>query len=76
MSTQLGDAGVIGFRREDLVMARRLRFNGTGSGEGSCPAVHDHLDTGGVIGDRPRRTPPPPRPLRGAHGQEVELATM
>ncbi|WP_327315195.1 DUF6879 family protein [Streptomyces sp. NBC_01235] len=30
-------------------MARRLRFNGTGSGEGGCPAVHEDLDTGEVI---------------------------
>ncbi|MFE7133559.1 DUF6879 family protein [Streptomyces sp. NPDC057638] len=30
-------------------MARRLRFNGTGSGEGGCPAVHEDLDSGEVI---------------------------
>ncbi|MFD7547206.1 DUF6879 family protein [Streptomyces sp. NPDC059578] len=30
-------------------MARRLRFNGTGSGEGSCPAVHEDLDSGEVV---------------------------
>ncbi|WP_327137689.1 hypothetical protein OG585_34570 [Streptomyces sp. NBC_01340] len=39
-------------------MARRLRFNGTGSGEGSCPAVHEDLDTGEVIVHRPRLTDP------------------
>ncbi|MGA4840452.1 DUF6879 family protein [Streptomyces sp. G45] len=30
-------------------MRRRLRFNGTGSGEGGCPAVHEDLATGEVI---------------------------
>ncbi|MEV8563658.1 DUF6879 family protein [Streptomyces sp. NPDC051917] len=30
-------------------MARQLRFNGTGSGEGGCPAVHEDLDSGEVI---------------------------
>lgn len=30
-------------------MARRLRFNGTGSGYNGCPAVHEDLDTGEVI---------------------------
>ncbi|WP_406108895.1 hypothetical protein OG698_39605 [Streptomyces sp. NBC_01003] len=30
-------------------MPRRLRFNGTGSGEGGCPAVHEDLDSGEVI---------------------------
>ncbi|MEV6407311.1 DUF6879 family protein [Streptomyces bobili] len=30
-------------------MARRLRFNGTGSDVGGCPAVHEDLDTGEVI---------------------------
>ncbi|MFF1684446.1 MULTISPECIES: DUF6879 family protein [unclassified Streptomyces] len=30
-------------------MPRRLRFNGTGSGEGGCPAVHEDLETGEVI---------------------------
>ncbi|MFE3144909.1 DUF6879 family protein [Streptomyces scopuliridis] len=39
-------------------MARRLRFNGTGSGEGSCPAVHEDLDTGEVIVHGPRLTDP------------------
>jgi hypothetical protein len=31
------------------MMARRLRFNGTGSGVNGCPAVHEDLDTGEVI---------------------------
>ncbi|MGW6685629.1 DUF6879 family protein [Streptomyces sp. NPDC054961] len=30
-------------------MTRRLRFNGTGSGEGGCPAVHEDLDTGDIV---------------------------
>ncbi|WP_372347127.1 DUF6879 family protein [Streptomyces sp. KL116D] len=30
-------------------MPRRLRFNGTGSGEGGCPAVHEDLESGEVI---------------------------
>ncbi|MEU6508607.1 DUF6879 family protein [Streptomyces sp. NPDC046942] len=30
-------------------MARRLRFNGTGSGGGGCPSVHEDLDSGEVI---------------------------
>jgi hypothetical protein len=28
---------------------RRLRFNGTGSGEGGCPSVHEDLDSGEII---------------------------
>ncbi|WP_405645386.1 DUF6879 family protein [Streptomyces uncialis] len=28
---------------------RRLRFNGTGSGGGGCPGVHEDLDTGEVV---------------------------
>ncbi|MDX2547170.1 DUF6879 family protein [Streptomyces sp. WI04-05B] len=39
-------------------MARRLRFNGTGSGGGSCPSVHEDLDTGEVIVHGPRLTDP------------------
>lgn len=39
-------------------MTRRLRFNGTGSGEGSCPAVHEDLDTGEVIVHGPPLTDP------------------
>jgi hypothetical protein len=39
-------------------MARRLRFNGTGSGEGGCPAVHEDLDTGEVIVHGPALTDP------------------
>ncbi|BFP50655.1 hypothetical protein SCMC78_04620 [Streptomyces sp. CMC78] len=39
-------------------MARRLRFNGTGSGEGGCPAVHEDLDSGEVIVHGPPLTDP------------------
>ncbi|MET7330588.1 DUF6879 family protein [Nonomuraea sp. NPDC005650] len=48
----------ISLRRKELVMARRLRFNGSGSGEGGCPAVHEDLDTGEVIVHGPRLTDP------------------
>jgi hypothetical protein len=30
-------------------MARRLRFNGTGSGVNGCPSIHEDLDSGDVI---------------------------
>lgn len=39
-------------------MARRLRFNGTGSGVNGCPAVHEDLDTGEVIVHGPPVTDP------------------
>ncbi|WP_033284806.1 DUF6879 family protein [Streptomyces sp. NRRL F-525] len=39
-------------------MTRRLRFNGTGSGGGSCPAIHEDLDTGEIIVHSPRLTDP------------------
>ncbi|KUJ66911.1 hypothetical protein ACZ90_31200 [Streptomyces albus subsp. albus] len=39
-------------------MARRLRFNGTGSGEDGCPSVHEDLDTGEVIVHGPPLTEP------------------
>ncbi|MDF2705556.1 MAG: hypothetical protein K0R62_1208 [Nonomuraea muscovyensis] len=37
---------------------RRLRFNGTGSGGGGCPAVHEDLDSGEVIVHGPPLTAP------------------
>lgn len=37
---------------------RRLRFNGTGSGGGGCPGVHEDLDTGEVIVHGPPLTDP------------------
>jgi hypothetical protein len=48
-------------------MARRLRFNGTGSGVNGCPAVHEDLDTGEsdhsrTGAHRPRRHRPPAAP--------------
>lgn len=39
-------------------MARRLRFNGTGSGVNGCPAVHEDMDTGEVIIHGPALTDP------------------
>ncbi|MFD7894321.1 DUF6879 family protein [Streptomyces sp. NPDC059743] len=39
-------------------MARRLRFNGTGSGLDGCPSVHEDLDTGEVIVHGPPLTAP------------------
>ncbi|MEV2228152.1 DUF6879 family protein [Streptomyces phaeochromogenes] len=39
-------------------MARRLRFNGTGSGVNGCPALHEDLDTGEVIIHGPVLTDP------------------
>ncbi|MCP9958628.1 DUF6879 family protein [Streptomyces sudanensis] len=39
-------------------MARRLRFNGTGSGEGGCPSIHEDLDTGEIIVHGPPLTDP------------------
>lgn len=40
---------VLATRRKDVGMARRLRFNGTGSDIGGCPAVHEDLDSGEII---------------------------
>ncbi|MBQ0827913.1 DUF6879 family protein [Streptomyces tagetis] len=39
-------------------MARRLRFNGTGSGVNGCPSVDEDLDTGEVIVHGPPLTDP------------------
>jgi hypothetical protein len=39
-------------------MARRLRFNGTGSGGTGCPSVHEDLDSGDVIVHGPVLTDP------------------
>lgn len=39
-------------------MARRLRFNGTGSGEGGCPSVHEDVNNGEVIIHGPPLTDP------------------
>ncbi|MFF2215043.1 DUF6879 family protein [Streptomyces antibioticus] len=39
-------------------MARRLRFNGTGSGVNGCPSVHEDLDTGDVVVHGPVLTDP------------------
>ncbi|MEW2528113.1 DUF6879 family protein [Streptomyces sp. NPDC047071] len=39
-------------------MTRRLRFNGTGSGNGGCPSVHEDLDSGEIIVHGPPLTGP------------------
>ncbi|MGW1139208.1 DUF6879 family protein [Streptomyces zhihengii] len=39
-------------------MVRRLRFNGTGSGDDGCPSVHEDLDTGDVVVHGPPLTDP------------------
>lgn len=39
-------------------MARNIRFNGTGSGGGGCPSVHEDLDSGEVIVHGPPLTDP------------------
>lgn len=39
-------------------MVRRLRFNGTGSGDDGCPSVHEDLDSGEVIVHGPPLTDP------------------
>lgn len=39
-------------------MARRLRFNGTDSKNGACPAVHEDLDSGDIIVQGPPLTDP------------------
>ncbi|MEU8866915.1 DUF6879 family protein [Streptomyces umbrinus] len=39
-------------------MMRRLRFNGTGSGEGGCPSVHEDLDSHEIIVHGPPLTDP------------------
>ncbi len=37
---------------------RRIRFNGTGSGEGGCPSVHEDLDSNEIIVHGPPLTDP------------------
>ncbi|ARF56959.1 DUF6879 family protein [Streptomyces gilvosporeus] len=39
-------------------MARRLRFNGTGSGVDGCPSFHEDLDSGEIIVHGPQLTDP------------------
>ena len=39
-------------------MVRRLRFNGTGSGDDGCPSVHEDLDSGEVVVHGPPLTDP------------------
>lgn len=44
--------------RDVETMARNLRFNGTGSGGGGCPSVHEDLDSGEVVVHGPPLTDP------------------
>ncbi|MBW8735945.1 MAG: hypothetical protein JF621_02015 [Streptomyces turgidiscabies] len=39
-------------------MVRRLRFNGTGSGDDGCPSVHEDVDSGEVVVHGPPLTDP------------------
>ncbi|TQJ52628.1 DUF6879 family protein [Streptomyces sp. SLBN-115] len=39
-------------------MVRRLRFNGTGSGDDGCPSMHEDLDSGEVVVHGPPLTDP------------------
>ncbi|MFD3581226.1 DUF6879 family protein [Streptomyces sp. NPDC058683] len=55
-------------------MARRLRFNGTGSGVNGCPSVHEDLDSGEVIVHGPALTDPDDiGQLRHLNGGEVAI---
>ncbi|MEW2116921.1 DUF6879 family protein [Streptomyces sp. NPDC005474] len=55
-------------------MARRLRFNGTGSGINGCPSVHEDLDSGEVIVHGPALTDPDDiRQLRHLNEGEVPI---
>ncbi|MFE4720099.1 DUF6879 family protein [Streptomyces sp. NPDC056728] len=55
-------------------MPRRLRFNGTGSGEGGCPAVHEDLESGEVIvHGRPLQDPADMAQLQHLDAGEVAI---
>ncbi|MEE1834920.1 DUF6879 family protein [Streptomyces sp. SP17KL33] len=54
-------------------MARRLRFNGTGSGNDGCPAVHEDLETGEVIVHGPPLDPEDVAQLRHLGEGEVPI---
>ncbi|MFH8367742.1 DUF6879 family protein [Streptomyces sp. NPDC018031] len=56
-------------------MARRLRFNGTGSEINGCPSVHEDLDTGEVIVHGPPLTDPDDI-ARLQHLNEGEVAVV
>lgn len=56
-------------------MARRLRFNGTGSGGTGCPSVHEDLDSGEVIVHGPPLTDPEDI-ARLQHLSEGEVAVV
>ncbi|GHE50316.1 hypothetical protein GCM10017771_72250 [Streptomyces capitiformicae] len=52
------EAWKISPREKDVIMPRRLRFNGTGSGVNGCPSLHEDLDTGELIVHGPALTDP------------------
>lgn len=54
---------------------RRLRFNGTGSGGGGCPGVHEDLDSGEIIVHGPPLTDPGEL-ARLQHFDEGEVAVV
>ncbi|MEU5624299.1 DUF6879 family protein [Streptomyces tendae] len=56
-------------------MARRLRFNGTDSKNGGCPAVHEDLDSGDIIVQgRPLTDPADVRQLQHLGPDDVAVA--
>lgn len=56
-------------------MARRLRFNGTDSKSGGCPAVHEDLDSGEIIVQgRPLTDPADVRQLQHLGPDDVAVA--
>ncbi|MFF7233269.1 DUF6879 family protein [Streptomyces sioyaensis] len=56
-------------------MARRLRFNGTNSGNGGCPALHEDLDTGEwIVQGKPLTHPEDLGQLKHLHDGEIAVA--
>ncbi|MCF3177004.1 hypothetical protein IPZ61_27260 [Streptomyces sioyaensis] len=55
-------------------MARRLRFNGTNSGSGGCPALHEDLDTGEwIVQGKPLTRPEDLGQLQHFHDGEIAV---
>ncbi|MDT0459645.1 hypothetical protein RM550_28685 [Streptomyces sp. DSM 41527] len=55
-------------------MARRLRFNGTNSGDGGCPALHKDLDTGEwIVQGKPLTDPEDLGQLQHFHDGETAV---
>ncbi|MFI1307010.1 DUF6879 family protein [Streptomyces sioyaensis] len=55
-------------------MARRLRFNGTNSGDGGCPALHEDLDTGEwIVQGKPLTAPEDLGQLQHFHDGETAV---